>query len=263
VKGAGRVGGSINGSMESSTTTLAAEGFSTMKKRKKVRTHEPKIESASREPLNPKSTIALDLSLFAGTFLAAWYFDWKTYDLVWGLWSSSLIVGYALIVTGIIANIVLAKSVTEESFFWRLASWMGRLFSAAFLLAFFSVHFGFFHIGHAAFLNALFPNPAIADRFANGPSLEGLRSSARALLGDNWLFILASVISAHSALGKAIHQFEPMASYVNVVRMHLLIFFFVFASALKLENRFLYAVVLLVYFFPFKAFGQLLRPLDR
>ena len=38
--------------------------------------------------------------------------------------------------------------------------------------------------------------------------------------------------------------------YVNVIRMHLLIFFFAFCHALKLDNFLVYAVVYSVYFFP-------------
>jgi len=38
--------------------------------------------------------------------------------------------------------------------------------------------------------------------------------------------------------------------YINVMRMHLLIFFFAFAHFLKLDSFFVYAVVYFVYFFP-------------
>jgi hypothetical protein len=40
--------------------------------------------------------------------------------------------------------------------------------------------------------------------------------------------------------------------YKNVVRMHLLIFFFAFAHFARLENFFVYAVVYAVYFFPWR-----------
>jgi hypothetical protein len=41
-----------------------------------------------------------------------------------------------------------------------------------------------------------------------------------------------------------------MAPYKNVIRMHLLIFFFAFAHFMRLENFAVYAVVYAVYFFP-------------
>ena len=47
------------------------------------------------------------------------------------------------------------------------------------------------------------------------------------------------------------------SAYKNVVRMQLLIFFFAGAAAIKLDSYIVYAVVLCVYFFPFKAlFGS-------
>ena len=48
-----------------------------------------------------------------------------------------------------------------------------------------------------------------------------------------------------------------MGPYKNVVRMHLLIFFFAGAAAIKLDSFLIYAVVLCVYFFPFNLlFGK-------
>ena len=43
-----------------------------------------------------------------------------------------------------------------------------------------------------------------------------------------------------------------MEPYKNVVRMHVLIFFFAFAHFARLENFFVYAVVYAVYFFPWR-----------
>jgi hypothetical protein len=42
--------------------------------------------------------------------------------------------------------------------------------------------------------------------------------------------------------------------YINVVRMHLLIFFFFACHMLKVESFLVYMVVYFVYFFPWKAF---------
>ena len=43
-----------------------------------------------------------------------------------------------------------------------------------------------------------------------------------------------------------------MAPYRNVVRLHLLIFFFAAAHFAKLDNFLVYAVVYAVYFFPWR-----------
>jgi hypothetical protein len=42
-----------------------------------------------------------DLCGFAIGLWLAWALDWQTRDLVWGLWLSSLVIGYASIVYGL------------------------------------------------------------------------------------------------------------------------------------------------------------------
>jgi hypothetical protein len=46
-----------------------------------------------------------------------------------------------------------------------------------------------------------------------------------------------------------------MEPYKNVVRLHLLIFFFAFAHFAHLESFVVYAVVYAVYFFPWRLLG--------
>ena len=53
-----------------------------------------------------------------------------------------------------------------------------------------------------------------------------------------------------------------MRPYANVVRMHLLIFFFAFCHAVKLDSFIVYAVVYAVYFFPWRTV-KALRPGNR
>ena len=43
-----------------------------------------------------------------------------------------------------------------------------------------------------------------------------------------------------------------MAAYKNVVRLHVLIFFFAFASFMKVDSFAVYVVVYAVYFFPWR-----------
>ena len=47
-----------------------------------------------------------------------------------------------------------------------------------------------------------------------------------------------------------------MAPYKNVIRMHLLIFFFAAVHFAKIENFAVYAVVYAVYFFPWRVFRR-------
>lgn len=74
----------------------------------------------------------------------AWWCGWRTGDLVWSLWLSSLVIG--------IASLVLGAKVSAVPFF--------------------TVHFGLFHFVHSVFLLALFPPTGAFDaagpRFACG-----------------------------------------------------------------------------------------------
>ena len=136
-----------------------------------------------------------------------------------------------------------------------------------FFLAFFTVHFGGFHYVHSQFLAMFFPLDGAHPR-----GMVGTETYAE-VLRRYWTFLPAaflaeraafaskppkepdvSVTAAAIAARKARpRQFEGMmAPYRNVVRMHLLIFFFAFASFATLDTFAIYAVVYAVYFFPWR-----------
>lgn len=187
----------------------------------------------------------------------AWALDWQTRDLVWGLWLSSLVIGYASIVVGILGGI--NRTVIDN----HPVGWLIGLGGGAFLLAFFTVHFGGFHLGHSVFLNMFFP---IGREAAGGLglSLDGYF----AVFADYWPWLIAAALAERGALVKAWRgsmkdepgrdkphlmarpAFNPMSAYVNVIRMHILIFFFAGTSMAGIENFWIYAVVYAVYFFP-------------
>ena len=116
-----------------------------------------------------------DALAFAVGLGLAWYFQWETRDLVWSLWLSSAVIGYAMIVWSIFGP---AVSVATEA--WRerenlrgtRPSWGVGLdagvlaFGGFFLLAFLTVHFGGFHFVHSAFpvepgMVKSFPGPSL------------------------------------------------------------------------------------------------------
>ena len=106
-----------------------------------------------------------DALAFAVGLGLAWFNQWQTTDLVWSLWLSSLVVGYAMIVWSIFGTGISIA----------LKAWGGRallqnepkapiaavggvmLVGGLFLLAFFTVHFGGFHFVHSVFLSLFFP----------------------------------------------------------------------------------------------------------
>ncbi|MFA5205200.1 MAG: DUF6498-containing protein [Lentisphaeria bacterium] len=190
------------------------------------------------------------LAGFGLGLVLAWHYGWQARDLVWSLWLSSLVLGYATIVLGIVGS---ARQLAAGGSATAVAVAAGL---GLFLLAFFTVHFGMFHVVHSVFLNFFFPLVQKRD----GDPLPSPALYGR-VLASYWPWLLAAAIAERTALraawqaepkpgAKTPLAFSPDAAYRNVVRMHLLIFFFFFTSFLRIENRFIYAVVYVVYFFP-------------
>lgn len=210
---------------------------------------------------------------FAAVLSIAWWAGWNAGDLVWSLWLSSLVVGYSTIVWMIAQPAVeiarassKARELVDSNPKAMLAFWMALIIGALFMLAFFTVHFGMFHYIHSQFLISFFPiemsdgtlqarsagmstYAEIARRY--WPALPSAFLAHRAAFLRKPLsldrdFSLASFARDNKARD---WMTEP---YRNVMRMHMLIFFFFLAHFLKLENFAVYAVVYAVYFFPWR-----------
>ena len=228
----------------------------------------------------------LDLTAFVAVLMLAWWTRASATDLVWSLWLSSLVVGYAIILWTILRPAVIAAA-----FAWRdralveqaieadartalIAAGIG-LAIGVFLVAFFTVHFLGFHYVHSEFLNSFFPLGAGDSAGARTPQLHG-RALFGVVLRRYWVFLPSAFLAERSAflrrsapaivdvsvIAKAIaarkagNAVKPaggmMLPYQKVVRMHLLIFFFAFAHFAGLDNFAVYAVVYAVYFFPWR-----------
>jgi hypothetical protein len=229
---------------------------------------------------------------FAGGLGAAWFQHWKTTDLVWSLWLGSLVLGYLTILSIIGGGVYLGINVIALPEFpskYRLpASLIGTAF-AVYLLGFFSVHFCGFHAMYAVFLSVFFPLAGLsADAFGAAFTnpvrlwqivLKHLLPVYGAFLVPAIIaernYVFASCIDAVQAVRGGLHnrlvqqdvrQFVQSRQktlldsftrpYINVIRLHLLLFFFAVCYFLKVESFFVYAVVYFVYFFPWTAFRQ-------
>jgi hypothetical protein len=160
-----------------------------------------------------------------------------------------------------------------------------------FFLGFFSLHFGAFHAGHSVFLRGFFPIESLPKdgfgaAFMNPPLLWKL--VLLHLMKPYGLFLIPAIIAERQHVFlpliravKAVRagnisqdpfaaQTEPNADkkssplgdvmgrpYINVIRMHLLIFFFAFCHFLKVDSFLVFAVVYTVYFFPWNEMKQL------
>ena len=208
----------------------------------------------SDEPANPPPARWVqawpDALAFVAGLALAWFGDWQTKDLVWSLWLSSLLVGYAMIVWDIFGRPLLVGKAWADPIPVRVQLPVGGLLLAGrlFMLAFFTVHFGGFHFVHATFLNQFFP--VLPGR----PGFMNLHVFVQ-VLHDYWPFVLVAALAERKAFRRepvGLQDPGMVAPYKNVVRLHLLIFFFAFTSFVHLQNFAVYAVVYAVYFFPWR-----------
>lgn len=264
-----------------------------------------------------RNTILLDMFLFGGTVALAWYEQWSAKDLVWGLWISSLVLGYSYILTSILGGLLrgdmaiihgkearrydpvetgigtilinIMITIAGYSFFGKhnivllmillciLSSlltvglilregtgWaylMDNLFvriiivlpTSFFLFGFFSIHFLGFHWAHGAILSSIFPlnhtNPSGKD----GRFFEYLVGEA---FRNYWSFILIGALSRLGLYKTAFQRYGINAMfypYINVIRMHLMIFIIGFMAWAGFSSYILY-LALFIYFFPIGSF---------
>jgi hypothetical protein len=193
----------------------------------------------------------------------AWRGRWTTGDLVWSLWLSSLVVGYATIVWTILRPaIAIARGGWRDGALTIQALGQTSVRSAAaavpllvigglFLLTFFTVHFGMFHFVHSQFLAAFFPIDTGTGVRRGMVGMSIYLEVARRY----WWFLPSAFLAERGAFlrgSAATPGTGMMAPYRNVMRMHLLIFFFAFTHFARLDNFAVYAVVYAVYFFPWR-----------
>jgi hypothetical protein len=165
------------------------------------------------------------------------------------------------------------------------------MIGAMFLLAFFTIHFGGFHWGHSIFVNSFYPISPVENGRDFSPTLADYWHVVKtygwflplAFLAQRDLFewpgdrsesmpdgTTRHAPSATEASddhetrpgprqrsGKPSNSPDMGAAYKGVIKLHLLIFFLFGADAFGLPEFLSYAVVYLVYFFPWrKIFGE-------
>ncbi len=235
------------------------------------------------------SRIWPELLAFALGLGLTWLESWRTADLVWCLWLSSLVLGYLTILATIAGGVIVGyRAITHPEFpqQHKKSVIIGGVLIALFFIIFFSFHFCGFHSGHATFLLSFFPvglipRGAFAHSFMN-PLLLWQTTFHHLMPIYGW-FLIPAVIAERKNIFKAIYQARKvmlpdasqqdllklatqknrkqlsdpfMRPYINVIRMHLLIFFFAGCHAFKIESFWIFVVVYAVYFFPWKVIGE-------
>lgn len=159
-----------------------------------------------------------DLVAFLVGLAVAWARGWSSTDLIWSLWLSSLVIGYALILWAVVqpalellglgwqhrAEVEHSYKETNKK---QLAILLGiALVGALFYLAFFTTHFGFFHYIQSELLLGLYPLGGGFTRMNAATFAEVLRRYA-------WALPSAFLARRHAF---ARRTFVPRASDENV-----------------------------------------------
>lgn len=189
------------------------------------------------------------LAGLALTTAAAVLEDWQAADIVWGMWVSSIVTGYAMILLAIGAGVVRGQALLGREDVPVTVARPLALGGGLFLVAFFSVHFLMFHWGHAVFTQLFFPLPGIAG-VDDLPRLDGV---VQVTLAAYWPVVLASLFARADGFRAALagNPKEAMTlPYRQVVKNHLMIFIVAGMSALGAQAWLLY-VLFAWYFFPF------------
>jgi hypothetical protein len=205
--------------------------------------------------ISPKAPNAwFDALAFLFGVGVAWRMGWRTTDLVWSLWLSSLVVGFAAIAWAIFRPILWFEqqvAAGASSAAARAGFAAAGFFGGLLALGFFTFHFGMFHAVHSMFLSMLFPLDGMRSR---GPSWALLRQ----VFSRYWIFLPATFLAERAAFSavRTPGRSNITDAYKNVIRMHFLIFFFVFAHFVRLENAGIFLVVYAVYFFPWSLLAK-------
>jgi hypothetical protein len=239
--------------------------------------------STSTAPRSWSSALP-DLVAFLVGLAVVWVRGWSTTDLIWSLWLSSLVVGYALIVWAVLQPALELlglgwrhRAEVEASPAWRnpmqRTLFLGiALIGATLYLAFFTFHFGGFHFIQSRFLLDGYPLgfpyhemnratlaevvrrywPALPSAF-----LARRYAFTRRMFGGMRRLYERGAVPAGTSAG-ARSRWDEMAEsrvsgpYLQVMRMHVVIIAFGAVHAVQRESFAVFAGVYALYFFPWR-----------
>jgi hypothetical protein len=225
-----------------------------------------------------------DLLAFVVGLAVVWVRGWSTTDLIWSLWLSSLVVGYALIIWAVLQPALELlglgwrhRAEVEASPAWKDPAqrtlFLGiALVGAALYLAFFTFHFGGFHFIQSKFLLSSYPLGFEYHEMNRATWAEVVRRYWPALPSA---FLARRYAFTHRMFGGSRRVDEPgtlpvgeradarsrwddMADsrvtgpYLQVMRMHVVIIAFGALHSVQRETFTAFAVIYALYFFPWR-----------
>jgi hypothetical protein len=226
-----------------------------------------------------------DLVAFLVGLAVAWARGWSTTDLIWSLWLSSLVIGYALILWAVVQPALellgmgwqhraeVEASITPNSG-KQLAIFLAiALVGAIFYLAFFTTHFGFFHYIHSQLLLGMYP---LGDGFTTmnratfaevlrryGWALPSAFLARRAAFARRTFVPRTASATTTGAMTKTAGGSAPrrpesaadsrvFGPYLQVMRMHVVIILFGAVHAARRESFVVYTLIYALNFFPWR-----------
>ena len=231
----------------------------------------------------------LDLLAFLLTALFAFKFEWQSNELCWGLWISSLLTGWGVIISSVLRTLLHLAGIPllrEEdlnekgdpfSAFFRSktfssktkdvknpkASWPARLMGAGSIAigAFTWFHFTFFHTVHAMLMSFFLQ---MEPKTLFGPN--GFINADKMVVFDYlithyWPMILGTFIARRGIILAGNPGVNLKAIYQGVMRIHFFILlsaflFFLIYFGIEVYQRVLLLILLFLFFFPIRIFRR-------
>jgi hypothetical protein len=230
-----------------------------------------------------------DILAFLLTAIMAFAFEWQANELCWGLWISSLLTGWAVIISSVLRTLLhlagvplLREDDLDEkgdplSAFFRsktfgsktkdaknpMASWPAILIAVGSIAigAFTWFHFTFFHTVHALlmsfFLQMEPKNLFGPNGFINADKMVVLNY----LITHYWPMILGTSIARRGIIFGGNPGVNLKAIYQGVMRIHFFILlsgflFFLIYFGIEVYQRVLLLILLFLFFFPIRIFRR-------
>ncbi len=234
----------------------------------------------------------LDILAFCLTAFAALWFDWQANELCWGLWISSLLIGWVVIASSILRMLLHLTGIVSlhgEDLQGKLGElfravetrqartdkplgsfylpWPGILMAAGALAfgVFTWFHFTFFHTVHAM-LMSFFLQMEPKTLFGPNGFINADKGVVLTYLATNyWAMILGTFIARRGYIFSGNPGVNMGAIYRTVFRIHAIILlsgflFFLIYFGIGVYKRVLLLILLFLFFFPIRIFRS--RPVE-